>query len=261
MVDGTGVVSMKKVFKAIVVLFSTLLLSGCGMQRLQPVYESIQEHTPLVPVDVNEKESYEGEESTREETIQAVDSKDGLVRIDQKASYYEVWIQLEQGSHYDCGKAYAEAILAIKPDFVSLMEPYLYENINSVFPALEGDYTVLQERLDDILPQVPEDYQEEMQGFAKIIATTSQAFGMDGAFSEQEVMLLNLIPDLIRPTQCSAGAVYGNHSVTGETIAARILEWGLGNEKQMAQAQAESYILSRETVALRVIRYLAYLVL
>lgn len=238
MADGTGVVTMKRMYQAITILCLIFLLSGCGIQKLEPVYEPEKESTPLVPIVTKEKESYVGEEATIEETIQIEESEDGFVRIEKKSSYYEVWIQLDKGSHYDCGKAYAEAILAIKPDFVSLMEPYLYENINSVFAFLEGDYSVLQERLDDILPQISKEYREEMEGFAKGIATASQAFCMDGAFSEQEVMLLNLIPDLIRPTQCSAGAVYGNRSATGGTIAARILEWGLGNENQMAQTQA-----------------------
>lgn len=213
-------------------------MSGCGNKKLEPVYETETEHTELVPVSTGEVESYEGEEPVTETVEDTYTTMDGLVSIEKRASYYEVWIQLEQGSHYDCGKAYAQAIESIFPEFANVMEPYLYENVKTAFQDLRGDYTVLEKRLNDLLPQLPEEYRKEMQGFADEIAGETEGFVLDGVFSQEEVMLLNLIPDLLRPTQCSGAAVYGDKSATGSTITARILEWGLGNENQMAKAQA-----------------------
>lgn len=189
---------------------------------------------------VNEKDTftYHGKKARKEKTLHSVTSTNQLVTINKKQSYYDVTLDFSNSSHYEVAKAYGEAIMKIYPEYAMIMEPYIYENVNSILQDLDGDYTVLRRRMKEILPQVREEYRMEMEGLSDSIATTDNGFVLDNQLSKDEVWLMNLIPDIIRPTNCSGIAVYGNKSDTGATITGRILEWGLGNESQVSSAQA-----------------------
>lgn len=227
-------------------MLCVLLCTGCENKKLEPLPVEVVNHTPLVPIETGERVSYAGEVAMVQPTITSVQSDNQLVRIDKKESYYEVWLDLEKGSHYDCGSAYADSILKIMPDYVEVMEPYLFENIDMTFHDLDGDYSVIQKRVEHLLSQISTEYVDEMKGFAEIIGNGKHGIARDGAISEEEAMLIQLIPDVIRPTQCCAAAVYGDRSSTGSTITARILEWPLGNESQMAKVHAVVHFKQKE---------------
>ncbi len=199
----------------------------------------LEDTIPLLsPLPIESSFTYHNEVAVSEPTLKCVSSTNGLVTIDKKSSYYDVALDFESGSHYDVGKAYGEAILEIYPSFATIMEPYIYENIYMAFPDLEEDFTPITARLEAIMPTIDKDYQEEIKGLADSLATDTKGFIMDEKLSQEEVYLLQFIPDILRGTQCSGLSVYGKTSKTGAPITIRLLEWPMGNASQMAYGHA-----------------------
>ena len=232
------------------------------------VAQEVSEAQKLVPVSSTSDFTYNHIAPIVEEAIATYTSKNGLVRIEKKPSYYEVYLDLEKGSHYDVGYAYGEAIRAVYPDFTDIMEPYLYENIYATFPELTEGFSPIIYRMEEVMKSLPVDYKEEMLGMAEALVWLTEEsvekaeiheegknidravdkdaegmlgaenFIMDGKLSTEEALLMHLVPDVLRGTQCSGVAVYGDKSATGQTITVRLLEWLMGNENQMATAHA-----------------------
>jgi len=213
---------------------SITLTVGCSIEKPVPKEVGItKEYKELAPTNEKTDFSYRDISSKAEKTVATAKSSDELAVIDKKESYYEVILDLEKGSHYNVGKAYGEAILQIFPQYVSVAEQCLYKNTQGMFKGTKANYNFLQERLDAVIPQIPSDYVDEINGFADAIAGSEISFADDGKLSREEIFTLNLIPDILRGTQCSGMAAFGNKSQTGSTITGRILEWNFGSEKQM----------------------------
>lgn len=49
----------------------------------------------------------------------------------------------------------------------------------------------------------------------------------DGRISQNELLVYQLFGDVMRPTQCSGAAAFGDASATGATIIGRNLDWDL----------------------------------
>ena len=177
--------------------------------------------------------SYEGEEAKPEETIKTYTSKDGLCVIEKKPSYYEIWLHHDKGESYAVGSAYAETIRALDMDYAAILEPYLYENINYAFPNLDGDYTPVIDRINELMKNIPEEYLQEIKGFAETLSGGARGMESDGKMSCEEALLAQMVPDCVRGTNCSALAVWGEKSETGEMILSRTLDWPQGSEYQM----------------------------
>ncbi|MEN2773790.1 C45 family autoproteolytic acyltransferase/hydolase [Acetivibrio clariflavus] len=206
-------------FIGMVAAVSILLLPGCNVNN-----------SPLTEHGNN---SFESVSSKTEEAIEAAKSSDGLAVIDKKESYYEVTLNLEKGSHYDVGKAYGKDILQIYPHFIEIVEMCLYKNVG-VLIGNGANANILKERLEAVVPQIPKDYVDEINGFVDAVANGKTPFQAGGKLSREEIFALNLLPDIIRGTQCSGMAVLGSKSQTGSVITGRILEWFYGSEKQFA---------------------------
>lgn len=226
-------------------------LCGCmtGCNSTSNSYDTYvipeQEESTLEPVaSLYVDGSYEGIEPTIEETIATYASQDGLCVIEKKEHYYEVTLNYENGSYKEIGAAYAETIQKASPDYVTIMEPYLYENIKATFSDLQGDYTALEERINALKQSLPEAYQEEMEGFAEEISNGEHGFAEDEKLSYEEAILMQMVPDALRGTACSAMAVWGEKSATGKPIAARILEWDLGSENQMCSGHCVVHMIN-----------------
>lgn len=190
--------------------------------------------------------SYEGREPEVQETLETFKSGNGLCVIEKKEDYYDVTLDYENGSYEEVGAAYAETILMAYPEYGAVLEPYLYENIKLAFPNLQGDYTPVLKRLNSLKASLTEEYQKEMEHFAKVISGGEQGFVENGKFSYEEAMLAQMIPDALRGTSCSAMSVWGEKSATGETITARILEWDLGSENQMCNVHCVVHMKNGE---------------
>ena len=83
---------------------------------------------PIDNCDTKEKVKYT-DEGTKAKVISEYTSPDGLCNIKYNGIYYDVTLYEEEASPYDVGIAYGKAINEIYPEYVSSMEPYLWENI------------------------------------------------------------------------------------------------------------------------------------
>lgn len=192
------------------------------------------------------EESYDGTEPEIQETIETFTSGNDLCVIEKKEDYYDVTLDYENGTYAEVGAAYAETILMAYPEYGEIMEPYLYENVKLAFPNLQGDYASVLDRLNTLKASLPEEYQWEMESFAKVLSNGEQDFVENGKLSYEEALLMQMIPDALRGTSCSAMSVWGEKTATGEPITARLLEWDLGSENQMCNAHCVLHMKNGE---------------
>lgn len=211
--------------------------SGCGRKDYDDFVFPEQGKSTLRPIsDIYIDNHYEGTAPTKEKTSKTVKSDDGLCVIECKDSYYDVTLDYEKGTPAQVGAAYGKTIPLVIPDYSSMCEGYLYENIKAVFQHLNGDYSGIKKRTDAFYNSISEDYRQELDGFAEALCGDSEGFMEDGIISRDEALLMQFIPDVLRNTACSALSANGNATATGERITARLLEWQLGSDNQICRA-------------------------
>jgi hypothetical protein len=160
-------------------------------------------------------------------------AKQESVSVVDNGSYFQVTLDLKKSkSHRDAGEKYAEKILKEVPEYESLIDSYLTE-----MTASDDLYKALLKRVSDIKPQVDKDYRDEIEGMASEFSAGESDVRGDGKLSKEEIYMLNLFPDIARGTQCSALAVYGKRSATKSTMTARVLDWNIGSQNQLAKLQ------------------------
>ena len=234
----------KKRISLSLMLSISLLFSGCttSVVSYEDFAPEVSDVSNIAPVGtVLNTESYEGEESVEENVVRVTSSDDGLCVIEEKPSYYEVYLDYTGGDYGAVGKAYGDTIKKIEFDIEEIMEPYLYENIDMAFPNLGGDYTPVVDRINELEKNIPENYLSEMKGFAEAVSEGHKGMVNDGQISYEEALLMQIVPDALRGTSCNALSVWGDKTVTGERINSRTLEWSLGSENQMCKAQAVTH--------------------
>ncbi|HAG14487.1 MAG TPA: hypothetical protein DCG49_11605 [Ruminococcus sp.] len=226
---------MKKWF--MIYAAAMLLLTGCGRQGYADFNPPEQGASDLKPVaDIYAERHYEGIAPTAEqamETVETVITGDGACKIRCLKSYYDVTLDYSKGSPYEIGAAYAEAIVKVRGNYPAIVEEYLYENIKAAFPNLAGDYTAIEQRTNTICNALRKEYQDEIRGFADGICGDAEGFSDDGILSRGEAQLIQLVPDVLRGTACSALTADGSATASGARITSRILEWQLGSENQL----------------------------
>ena len=205
-----------------------------------------------------EKETYElqpvGNYLTKEEhpytnegvkqNVEAIfASEDGLCTILVYPDYYDITLDYERGTPKEVGIAYAHMVLEAFPDYEKIMEPYIYENIRLAFFGQNINYAVLEERMNVLLASIPEEYKAEIKAFAATVSNGENGFVENGNISYEEALLVQMIPDALRPTACSALSLWGSKTETGEGITLRSLEWNLGSENQMGRVNAVTHIV------------------
>ena len=235
-----------KRFGIFAVLTAAVLLTGCSAATYEGFTIPEEERT-LTPVGALTREvSYE-DIAPAEKTQATFRSADGLCVIEQKAHYYDVTLDLEQGDRRAAGSAYAEAVLAAVPDYASVMEPYLYENIRVAFGDVnEGSFSALSERVTSLKASLDKDYQDELDGFAETLSGSVHGYAEDGTISYEEALTLQMVPDALRGTACSAVSLDGSRTTSGERITARILEWYTGSADQIAASHMVLHLKNGE---------------
>lgn len=164
-----------------------------------------------------------------------VSSKKPSVIMEDKGNYYKVEINLDKSTtHKQIGVEYGEQILKFVPEYQKLYDSYIQE----LAMSNEILYRVFLSRVEDIKGQIRGEYKEEIDGLSISLANAKENVMGDGRLSKDELYLLNLIPDVVRATQCSAFSVYGDKSSTGRNITARLLDWYGGNKNQINKVQA-----------------------
>ena len=178
------------------------------------------------------KRSPESLKPAAEKTLEVFTSDDGLCKIEKKKSYYDVTLDYEKGTPKEIGAAYAQAIKKACPTYTKIIENYLFENIRAAFQA-NIDNSALSERLLTLKNSLSDDYQQEIEGFAQEITNGEMGIKENDKISYEEVVLINILPDALRPNQCSTMTISGSKSATGHRITSRNLEWNLGSSNQI----------------------------
>ncbi len=218
-----------------------LMLTGCAQTATYRDFQfPDQGDSSLAPVSdtyVDTPAVY-SDEGTPDKCLGTFSSDDGICVINRMEHYYDVTIDYENSTPAQAGKAYAEAIKKSLPDFVEIMEPYLYENIMIGVPGLQDDYTPVEERINYMSETIRPEHREELYAFAEEMSGGVRGFSEDGKLSYEEIVLFNLIPETLRGTACSALSLWGEKTATGENIAMRLLDWSPGSEYQMLKLHA-----------------------
>ncbi|MGD1043947.1 MAG: C45 family autoproteolytic acyltransferase/hydrolase [Bacteroidota bacterium] len=161
-------------------------------------------------------------------------AQDSTVSIVDRGNYYEVTLDYTTGiSHYDMGQLLMQKVTQILPNYEQLADSYLAEVVGT-----QSIYNILLSRVPDIKPQIPQEYQDEIDGMASQLSGGNIDRIGDGKLSKDEFYLMQLITDVDHSTQCSGISVYGSRSATGNTMTARILDWFDGSKHQLAQIQS-----------------------
>ncbi|MBP5761691.1 MAG: hypothetical protein J6W48_01825, partial [Lachnospiraceae bacterium] len=186
------------------------------------------------------------DESPSEEPVSETVSDNGLCTIVRYPSYYGVTLDYEKGTPSDVGAAYAETILKAVPDYEIVFEPYLFENIRNAFSGRDIRYDSLEKRIMSLISGLPDEYREEVESFARTIADGEEGYLENGKLSYIEALTMQLIPDALRPTACSALSIGGSRTESGERLTMRNLEWSLGSSAQMTQIHAVTFMKKGE---------------
>ena len=231
---------MKKIYRLTsIFILGALLLSGCGSKPAVIV----NENAVMKPVDsylTKEVREYK-DEGTIETPVSTLSSEDGLCVIKVMPSYYDVTLDYEKGDRASVGKAYGTLIRERMPDYIDVMEPYIYENIRM---AYGGNYTeaAVETREKVLFESWRQEYREEISAFAEAISGGVHGIAEDGKLSYEEAVLAQMIPDALRPTCCSALSLWGSKTSTGDRITLRNLEWNLGSDNQMGKIHAVTHM-------------------
>lgn len=174
------------------------------------------------------------------------------VQITNTGKYYSVVLDYSAGTTaYALGQEYGTALKTALPTIETLIDGYEADMLGDSATLYQAVLT----RARAIKPQLDTAYREEIRGIAsRFSGGTTNTMG-DGKVSQDELLLLNLIPDVARTTQCSAFSVFGARSATGKTITARLLDWG--TESQLPRLQAVTTIRNG-TSSVCLIGYLAF---
>lgn len=238
---------MKK--RALILAAAMLAASLCSCGRTGYADFSIPEQgeSTLRPVsDIYRDNSSDSLTPIKEKTNRTVRSSNGLCVIECRDSYYDVTLDYENGSYYDVGAAYAEAIKLAYDGYAELFEGYIFEDIKAAFNDLNDDYTGIENRAEKFRSALDKDYADELRGFADTISGNSQGIREDGIFSKEEAVLTQFIPDVLRRTACSAISADGSVTSTGERLTCRLLEWQLGSDNQLCSAHAVVHMKNGE---------------
>lgn len=160
------------------------------------------------------------------------------VNIADSGTYYYVVCDLAAaGSRYQMGLELGQGIAAAVTDFGQLVDSYLAERSGS-----NATYNAWLSRMNDIWPQVPQEFRDELDGLTEGVAAETLNVRGDGKLSRDEIRLLNLFPDCARTSQCAGLTVFGPGSASGNPMTARVLDWHSGSQNQLGQIQAVTFI-------------------
>ena len=227
----------KKIISFSVVAGMLLSICGCGSNAASVKSDGMKKVGSMDVVAATYTDA-----SDKEEMIESFSSADGLCVIEKYPTYYDVTLDYEKGEPDAVGKAYAETILEASPDYMEDFEPYLHENIRNAFDGRKINEAVLEERIETMVDSLPQEYKEEVMSFAKTISQGEEGYVEDGKLSYIEALTMQIIPDALRPTACSALSIGGEKTVSGKRISIRNLEWGAGSENQITEIHAVTHM-------------------
>lgn len=158
--------------------------------------------------------------------------KSAYVSLEQKdAGYFYGEIDLSQMTHAQMGEEYAKAIVSTFPDYEKHIDSLLKDQFDLLAAAKDVigydlNFALCLTRATAIKGNLQPEYQDEIAGLLTVFNYDQDILG-DGRLSQDEMLVFQLFGDVMRPTQCSGAAVFGEASATGATIVGRNLDWDL----------------------------------
>ena len=151
------------------------------------------------------------------------------VTMTEKPNYWEVHIDYSSGDRYSIGREYGTKVLSRIPSFEAGADAYVAASVAGLQQSHpEITYEVIIQRALEISKNIQLQYMDEIEGFASVLSGGTVNIMGDGKLSRDEYLTLNLIPDTCTAYACSATAVFGSRSATGQTIVGRSLDWSTG---------------------------------
>jgi len=143
--------------------------------------------------------------------------------------YWEVYIDYSSGNRYSIGREYGIKVLSLVPDYEAGGDAYVAASVSGLHQQdPEITYEVLIQRAIEISKNTEPRYMDEIEGFASVLSGGTVNIMGDGKLSLDEFLILNFVPDVCTAVSCSATAVLGNRSATGQTIVGRNTDWSIG---------------------------------
>ena len=201
--------------------------------------------TPVGDYDTTETAVY-SDEGTPAELLYEFTTDDGLCYVKVYDCYFEVTLDETSCTPYEAGVAYGKAINIMDPDLAEMIEPYIFENIRMAFPDIGDNYDPVLDRMESLYDSIDPHYQDEIAGLCDELCGDVHGICQDGQISVEEMTLMNLTPSALRPTACSALALWGSKTETGDMMAVRCLEWLLGSDNSMANIHCILHIRNGE---------------
>lgn len=153
--------------------------------------------------------------------------------VDDK--YYKVVINYNSGiSHKEMGVLLGKEIENKVPDFEKIADEDLAKMSSACGRSEEFNIDLAKK----IMKNVNKAYVDELDGIASQLTGGSNDTLGDGKLSKDELYLLNLSADTLRPYSCSAASVYGSRTIDGKAIVGRELEWLSGSKNELNNISA-----------------------
>jgi hypothetical protein len=143
----------------------------------------------------------------------------GAVHIAPRETHIEVFMDLEGADRREIWSQYARSLLDLFPTLEADYDTWIVGIIGR-----EG-YRRRMQAMQHLKPQVPKEYQEEIEGMASQLSGGLVNAPGDGKLSLDELYFINLHVDILMSGACSALSVYGPTSATGSNMIARLVDW------------------------------------
>lgn len=175
-------------------------------------------------------------------SVMSAEESSSLVTIEDMGTYYNVVLNYQDSvSHRAMGEELGRKILEAIPNYEMVLDSALFEMSyqlsHDTGMTIDQAYQFFLGRVNDIKDQLPQEYLDELVGMASQFSGQETDVPADGKLSINEVLMLNLMPDIIRGTNCSFLAVYGDRSETGNAMFAKVFDWNPGSQNQLSEIQ------------------------
>ncbi len=145
--------------------------------------------------------------------------KPGTVEINRNGAFTEVIIDFNDSNHKEVWSLYIQKLLTVFPNLEADYDAWLVRSMD------RKTYSDRLQKLQYLKPQVPKEYQDEIEGMASNFSGGTDNIRGDGKLSIDELYYINLYVDIIMTRGCSVISVFGPSSVTGKNMVARLVDW------------------------------------
>lgn len=147
------------------------------------------------------------------------DKRPGIVNINWNGTFTEVTMDFRDSTHKEMWSLYIEKLLKVFPNLEADYDAWFVRSMD------RKTYRDRLHKLQYLKPQVPKEYQDEIEGMASNFSGGTDNIRGDGKLSIDELYYINLYIDIIMTGGCSVISVFGPSSVTGRNMVVRLADW------------------------------------